>query len=302
MIMQLIYRIIYIPSINKILRSLIFPFRKLLPQKALLPPSGSVMFKLQNGKFIKMNTNQTSFVTWNIAWKGYRSYEYTPVFEALAPKISSFFDVGSNTGLYSLILAGVNPNAKAWAFEPSPGPFAYLTSNIRDNGFEERIYPIKIALSSENGTAEFISAFSPKYTYLKEATLGGSGHLAGARSDTSQLKFKVQTQTLDHFVEINKIDGIDLMKLDTEETEHLIIGHGLETLKRFEPILICEVFSKEMANDLEVLLKPLGYIPYQSRNEYLQQIDEVAFKSGEIPDCFFVTPAKHHLIAPFIRN
>lgn len=299
--MHLIYRIIYSTLINKILRGIIFPFRKLLPHGAWLPPSGSVSFTLQNGRRIKMNTNQTSFVTWNIAWKGYQSYEYTPVFEALAPKINSFFDVGSNTGLYSLILAGTNPNAFAWAFEPSPGPYAYLKDNIRDNGFEGRIHALKTALSSENGTAEFISAYSPKYTYLKEATLGGSGHLAGARSDTSQLKFQVQTQTLDHFVRVNNIEQIDLMKLDTEETEHLIIAQGLETLKRFEPILICEVFSKEMADALDGLLKPLGYVPYQSRNAYLQTIDEVTFKSGEIPDCFFVTPAKHHLIAPFIR-
>ena len=300
--MELIYRFIYNKFINRVLRLLIFPFRKMLPNKALLSPSGSIQFILNNGNVVKMNTNQTSFVTWNIVWKGYRSYEYSPVFEALAPRISSFFDVGSNTGFYSLILAGTNPNAKSWAFEPSPGPFDYLTANIRDNGFEGRIIPCKTALSSENGTAEFISAFSPKYTYLKEATLGGSGHLAGARSDTSQLKFQVQTQTLDHFVLVHNIQRIDLMKLDTEETEHLIIGQGLDTLKRFEPILICEVFSKEMADALAGLLKPLGYVPFQSRNTYLQPIDEVTFKSGEMSDCFFVTPSKHHLIAQFISN
>jgi FkbM family methyltransferase len=300
--MELLYRIIYSPVINKTLRALIFPFRKLLPTGAWLPPSGSVEFTLDNGKTITMFTNQTSFVTWNIAWKGYKSYEYTPIFEALAPKINVFFDVGSNTGLYSLILAGCNPNAKAWAFEPSPGPFEYLSRNIAANGFNGRIHPVKTALSSTEGEAEFVSAFSPKYTYLKEATLGGSGHLSGARNNTSSLTFQVKTETLDQFVERNQISSIDLMKLDTEETEHLIIGSGLETLKKFEPILICEVFSVEMAIALGDLLKPLGYKPYQSKKTHLEAINEVEFQSGEIPDCFFVTDSRLHLISQFVKK
>lgn len=299
--MELLYRVIYSPGINRLLRGLIKPFKRILPHSAWLPPAGSIDFHLKNGRKIKMFTNQTSFVTWNIAWKGYESYEYTPIFEALAPHISVFMDVGSNTGLYSLILAGTNPNAVSWAFEPSPGPYAYLSSNIEANGFTNRIHPIKTALSSSNGEAEFISAFSPKYTYLKEATLGGSGHLSGARENTSSLRFKVQTETLDEFVVKNNIERIDLIKLDTEETEHLIIGSGLNTLKKLQPILICEVFSKEMALALNELLSPLGYKPYQSKKEYLQEVDAITFKSGEIPDCFFVTDAKKHLIQSFIR-
>lgn len=299
--MELLYRVIYSPIVNRLLRALIAPFKGLLPNSAWLPPSGSVNFTLKNGKQIKMFTNQTSFVTWNIAWKGYNSYEYTPVFEALAPKVSVFLDVGSNTGFYSLILAGTNPNAESWAFEPSPGPFAYLSKNIDANNFNGRIHPIKTALSSTEGEAEFISAFSPKYTYLKEATLGGSGHLSGARENTSSLKFKVKTETLDQFITKNKIDKIDLIKLDTEETEHLIIGSGLNTLKNLQPILICEVFSKEMALALNELLWPLGYKPYQSKKDHLVEVDAIAFKSGEIPDCFFVTDSKFHLIKQFIK-
>ena len=299
--MELLYRVIYSPSINRLLRALISPFKSLLPHSAWLPPSGSVDFQLKNGRKIKMFTNQTSFVTWNIAWKGYESYEYTPIFEALAPNVKVFLDVGSNTGLYSLILAGTNPNAVAWAFEPSPGPYAYLSKNIEANGFTKSIHPIKTALSSTEGEAEFISAFSPKYTYLKEATLGGSGHLSGARENTSSLKFKVKTETLDEFVSKNGINQIDLIKLDTEETEHLIIGSGLNTLSKLQPILICEVFSKEMALALNNLLAPIGYKPYQSKKDHLIEVDSIAFQSGEIPDCFFVTDIKKHLIQPYIR-
>lgn len=300
--MQLFYKLIYNPIINFLLRSLIFPFRNYLPHKFLLPPSGIVSFQLLNGRKIRMHTNQTSFVTWNIYWKGYRNYEYVPIFEALSKDVKTFLDVGSNIGLYSLILAGTNPSSKIWAFEPSQGPDKYLGLNVKENGFFENITTENIALADHNGFSEFVSAHSPKYSYLKEATLGGSGHLMGARENTSKKHFAVKTLTLDDYVKLNNIKSIDLIKLDTEETEHLIIREGLNSLRKFEPIIICEVFSKDMAAHLNDLLIPLGYLPYQSKNDHLLKIDEVLFNSGKILDCFFVTPSKLHLIADYIRN
>ncbi len=96
---NLLYLIIYQSTINAFLIKLIRPFKNLLPKKFWLAPSGEIEFRLKNGKLIAMKTNQTSFVTWNIEWFGYDKYEYVSIFEAIAPSINSFFDVGSNTGL-----------------------------------------------------------------------------------------------------------------------------------------------------------------------------------------------------------
>lgn len=300
--MTLLYRIIYQPFINKVLRLILFPFRNLLPHKALLPPSGVVRFQLSRGQTVSMATNQTSFVTWNIYWKGYSSYEYIPIFEKLGEKIGVFFDVGANTGLYSLILQAVNPRAKSYAFEPSPGPFRYLNENIKLNGAGASILSFSTALAGESGTLNFVSAYSPKYAYLKDATLGGSGHLAGARSDTSTLSFKVKTQTLGDFVKEQGISRIDLMKLDTEETEHLIVGAGIEVIRSFEPIIVCEVFSPEMAEALLGLLTPLGYTAYRAGNTQLCKAQTFTFGEGEIPNCFFVPQSKQTWIEGFIAQ
>lgn len=298
---NIIYQIIYQSTINAFLIAIIKPFKNLLPKKYWLSPGDKVRFKLKNGKLITMKTNQTSFVTWNIEWYGYDNYEYVSIFEAIAPKIHSFLDVGSNTGLYSLILAGSNNTAKIWAFEPSPGPNRFLQTNILLNNFEGKIKAESIALADQNTELEFVSAYSEKFGYLKDATLGGSGHISGARDETSSLKFKVQAMTLDKYVTENNISQIDLMKLDTEETEHLIIKKGVETIKRFNPIIICEVFSPQMADDLMVLLFPLGYSVFQSKKQYLTPIEAVQFKNGEVADCFFVPKEKLNIISAFIR-
>jgi len=298
---NILYHIIYQPTINSILIAIIKPFKNLLPKKFWLSPSGTIRFRLKNGNLISMKTNQTSFVTWNIEWYGYDKYEYVSIFEAIAPNINSFFDVGSNIGLYSLILSGANKKAKSWAFEPSPGPFGYLKSNVSVNSFENEIVTESIALADQNGELEFVSAYSSKFSYLKDATLGGSGHLSGARNETSAMKFKVKAMTLDNYVTENKITNIDLIKLDTEETEHLIIKKGIETIKRFNPIIICEVFSPQMADDLIELLFPLGYSVFQSKKEFLEPVEGVKFKSGEVADCFFVPQEKMNLISAFIK-
>jgi len=298
---NILYQIIYQSTINALLIAIIKPFKNSLPKKYWLSPSGKIKFRLKNGNLITMKTNQTSFVTWNIEWYGYDKYEYVSIFEAIAPNINSFFDVGSNTGLYSLILAGTNKNAKTWAFEPSIGPNKFLQENIIENNFEGKIIAESIALADQNTELEFVSAFSKKFAYLKDATLGGSGHISGARDETSSLKFKVKAMTLDKFVSENNITNIDLMKLDTEETEHLIIKKGSETIKRFNPIIVCEVFSPQMASDLLELLLPLGYSVFQSKKTYLEPIEAVQFKSGEVADCFFVPKEKLNLISTFIH-
>lgn len=298
----LLYQLIYQPLVNKVLRALLFPFRNWLPHKALLPPSGVVSFNTASGKLVQMATNQTSFVTWNIYWKGYDSYEYVPVFEKLGKRISVFFDVGANTGLYSLLLHAVNPQAKSYAFEPSPGPFRYLNENIRINGAEQSIFSFSTALAGESGELTFVSAYSPKYAYLRDATLGGSGHLSGARIDTSAVSFKVKTQTLDDFVKEHHIQQIDLMKLDTEETEHLIVGAGIAVIREFQPVIVCEVFSPEMADALFGLLNPLGYTPYIAGNTALRKVDSVEFKGGDIPNCFFVPQSKLSWIEDLIES
>ncbi len=60
-------------------------------------------------------------------------------------------DVGANLGMISIALLKKYGFAKAIAFEPSPKSFRFLSRNVEQNGFAERICCFQIALSSENG-------------------------------------------------------------------------------------------------------------------------------------------------------
>lgn len=297
---KLFFKVIYQPEVNKVIRVLIKPLRNVLPKSFKLPPNGIVEFKLNNGNVIKMVTNQTSHVTWEIYWNGYENYEYVQLFEEIAPKVRVFLDIGSNIGFYSLIYASKNKQGKAYAFEPSPGPFHYLNQNIKLNNFSSQIEPVKLALTNEKGKTKFVAANVPKYDYLDFATLGGSGHISGARQDTSKVTFEVFTNRLDDYVAENNIKNIDFIKLDTEETEHLILQTGLQMLSKNKPIVVCEIFSNHVAVALNEIFIPLGYQIFKSKGKNLIATQSIEFDEGIIDNYFFVHPEKLEIIKSFI--
>jgi FkbM family methyltransferase len=67
----------------------------------------------------------------------------------------TFFDIGSNVGVYSLIVAGCAEKAKVLAFEPHPYTFSVLVENVRLNQKEHDILCYQLALGDQNGKVLF---------------------------------------------------------------------------------------------------------------------------------------------------
>ena len=68
---QLVYRIIYSNTINKILRNANLALKNILPDKIELSPSGTIAINIGNGKTLKLKTNQTNYISRLIFYKGY---------------------------------------------------------------------------------------------------------------------------------------------------------------------------------------------------------------------------------------
>lgn len=146
-------------------------------------------------------------------------------------------DVGAHVGLLSLLLAyQVGPRGKVYSFEPELKNFSSLKRNVELNDLTW-VHPFQMALSNKTGEDVLVINVSDASPALKGA-LGN--HLRPA--DVSRQT--VQTITLDDFVEQEKINRIDLIKIDAEQSEHLV----LEGAKRsFEKGIIseaiCEIHS-----------------------------------------------------------
>jgi hypothetical protein len=82
------------------------------------------------------------------------------------------------------------------------------------------------------------------------------------RSAGELITWTVRVTTLDSFARDNKIARVDLVKIDTENTEPRVLHGMLETLHRDRPFIVCEVLGRGSEKSLEEILQPIGYRYY----------------------------------------
>ncbi len=276
--LQAVYQALYSSALNPLVRGFC---KNVLGGEVEIPPSGIMRFTTSQGKEVVLDTNQTCHVTKVVYYHGYQNYEYSEFFLKLIAEAKTFFDVGANIGYYAMLAAKHNPGIQVYAFDPSPGPFHYLKRNIALNGLEGRVHAYDLALSDSNGQVTFSIAATPKYKYLKFNTLGGGGHISEVRDSNLTMKLDVRTQTLDAFVAEHNITSLDLMKMDAENAEHLILQGGMQTIGRFRPVIITEVFSAEMAQLIETRIANDNYLLFDLDGNQPKRIQRLTQDLGQ---------------------
>ena len=96
---------------------------------------------------------------------------------------------------------------------------------------------MNIAISDENGEATFFVTSDDAYNGLKDT------HRKSLRGTV-----RVQTRTLDDWVESSGIPVIGLVKIDVEGLEHQVIRGALRTIDRHRPIVVSEIFRGTDSN------------------------------------------------------
>ncbi len=119
-------------------------------------------------------------------------------------------DVGANLGNHSIYWA-VNSNAqKIYAFEPYFENYKLLEENIMNNSIT-KIVPINQAVNETNG-------FSVLRNQVTHQNLGNASFILSEKTDDS-----VKTVSLDSFIQEFDLNGIDLIKIDSEGSDCKII-------------------------------------------------------------------------------
>ncbi|MBK5277413.1 MAG: FkbM family methyltransferase [Bacteroidia bacterium] len=297
---QALYQFIYHPFVNKILRNINKFLSLVLPDSVRIPPAGTLAVKLKSSQF-KFVTNQTNKTSQLLFWNGPYTVEYTSIFEDLIKNCTCYYDIGAHAGYYSILAATVNPNIKVIAFEPASGPFYYLNKNIEANHLIDRVKPFALAIGNEVGKVEFLEATHSKYTYLMHNLIAVS-NLNIEQPGRSMKKITVEISTLDHFIEKQKEPWPDIIKMDTEGTEHLILKGATEVLKR-KPIIISETLFKTNEEPLEGIMRQNGYQFFNYLAGKLHPVPTLFRESDNgVHDCFFVHPEKYHLIQKYLTN
>ena len=137
------------------------------------------------------------------------------------------FDIGANIGAAAVYFAARYPRARVYCFEPLPENIELLRRNVEP--FGDRITVVPMGLGESPGSFEYRRSDDPANFG------GGTFHNVGcAPGNTIQLP----VTTLTTFCQNNRIDQIDVMKIDTEGAERSVLaGMPADLLAKIQVIL-----------------------------------------------------------------
>ena len=194
------------------------------------------------------------------------------------------FDVGANVGAHTLRLArSVGPTGKVVAFEPADLAFVKLQRNLGLNPeLLSRTSAHQLFLAAAPG-AHSQSEIYASWPLESDCSVHPKhrGRLVTASN--------ASTDTLDHFVARERIERLNLIKIDVDGQELPVLQGGLAVLAKFRPILVMEMspyVHAEQHNSfaaLVALLRDGGY-SIQNAHTWKPLPLEAAVLEAIIPD------------------
>lgn len=150
--------------------------------------------------------------------------------------VKTAIDIGANVGFFSMLINDRFPEARIFAIEPIPRIFIALRKNFQNN---DRVEFFNRAISNFNGLSEMeFDKQNPAVSRIVDRDINNKNN---------QRVIKVNTQTLDSFVEENEIDYIDILKIDVETFEKHVLEGGPDTLAKTHYLFI-EITVKDNEN------------------------------------------------------
>lgn len=137
-----------------------------------------------------------------------------------------YFDIGSNTGLFSIDVAISIPNLTIYAFEPQPTLANCIRRSVAANSLSN-IHCFEILLGSEEGEGKL---------YLTSHSIHAS---ISPREDQFQELIRPM-HTIDALIAADQIKVPDVIKIDVEGAELLVFDGATKTLKDHTPSVIFE--------------------------------------------------------------
>ena len=125
--------IIHRKYFNKVIRTVVRPFRKMLPERLYFAINGTIDIDLGEGKSMLLHGNPTSNLVRLLFWYGVHGFEYYEykIFSQIIQSANFMFDIGANLGYYSIVAKKFNPKLEVVAFEPFASVYNYLNINLR---------------------------------------------------------------------------------------------------------------------------------------------------------------------------
>ncbi len=187
-----------------------------------------------------------------------------PILRRMERDKKIIFDIGANVGDISCYMLHYFPHATVFGFEPCTETYNRLLLNVSNAGYMDRYRHYKLGFFDEE-----------KEGVLRITSFHGANSLLapeGAYSDihphiTEIASEQVPLMRLDDFVERERIDRIDLVKIDVEGVEQQILRGGVKTFSEKVDTVIMEISMIRMPPEagefiqLFQLMHEFGFVP-----------------------------------------
>lgn len=260
----------------------IIPFKKYFFQvlkKVYSPPKNIYQHLYFNGIFsVNIDAKNTFKIKhfgyqienelfWNGVYNGWEKNSLN-IWIELCSKSNVIFDIGANTGIYSLVAKTLNSSSKVYAFEPVDRVFQKLVYNNEINSYD--IFCIKKAVSNSVGSAKIYDK-DTEHTYSVTVNKDLSDN-----TETS-IEVEIETTTIDTFIKENNINHIDLLKIDVETHEVEVLEGFKNYIEKFEPTMLIEILNDEIAVGIEEIISNINYNFYNiDENKGIRQVQNLS--------------------------
>jgi FkbM family methyltransferase len=181
--------------------------------------------------------------------------EYEPDARFMPPRDGVVVDIGAQVGFLTTRMARHVTSGRVIAIEPDPVSFSRLQRSVAANALKN-VTLVQCALSNEEGKFTFASAEHSVDSRLLIAGQVPPRLVAQPGTRTSE----VECTTLDHLTSRERIDRIDLLKVDVEGAEIKVLEAAEKTLSRVQAMLI-EIHSQTSIATITNLLARAGLKP-----------------------------------------
>lgn len=197
-------------------------------------------------------------------------------------------DIGANLGWYTLNICKRYPDISCYAFEPIEQTYQKLEKNVEIND-------IKNCKLFHCG----LSNVNEKLSFYYDLESSGASSLVDLRGEGTAVPVEGEVRLLDDVADEEKLTGIDFIKCDVEGAELLVFQGGLESIKKYKPMIFSEMLRKWAGkfhyhpNDIIKLLEEIGYCCYviveDNKLKRFGQVDENTVETNY----FFLHEEKH---------
>jgi FkbM family methyltransferase len=152
-------------------------------------------------------------------------------------KDDTIIDIGANVGLMTLQFAKLVPNGKVYAFEPTFYALERLKKNLELNPtLSVNVSVFNSFVSEFSNSNPNIVAFS---SWKVNGERGANDH--PVHLGTPKATDGVPAISLNDFVENNKLEKIDFIKIDTDGHEYEVFKGAAIAIAKYRPKIIFEI-------------------------------------------------------------